>query len=142
MKIFVFLFSMLLFCFSAAAAEVGPTTVSFTATDAKAEKMARIDSVNAANPEAAAAHKAAFDSIAAANLETVADEPTPDPSLLGSLWASLKALVADNWGKILLFLLGAIAAYVAATPTTRDDAIFGWIRRILESLIPPLRRKK
>ncbi len=54
----------------------------------------------------------------------------------GTLWGILKA----NWGKFLLILLLLVEYFVRATPTERDNSIFNWVKKILDLLIPNLKK--
>lgn len=47
---------------------------------------------------------------------------------------------ANNWAELLLGLLAFVKIVVRLTPTLKDDQVFGLLDRVLESILPNIRK--
>jgi len=61
-------------------------------------------------------------------------EPDPAGSFLS------KGVIIDNWGILSLGLLSFLEIIVRITPSEKDNSIFNFVSRILNAVIPNLRK--
>lgn len=47
----------------------------------------------------------------------------------------------NHWAEILLGLLAFAKIVVRVTPTIKDDAVFGYLDRLIEALVPNIGKK-
>jgi hypothetical protein len=65
-------------------------------------------------------------------VDPVVDETDPPADIKRTLWEFIKA----NWAGLIAGLLLFIEGIVRATPTTKDDAWFHWLKKILDGILP------
>jgi hypothetical protein len=69
-------------------------------------------------------------------LPLLAQEANPDAGQVVSEGLGVLEFVLLHWVSILLSVIGVIEVIVRLTPTTKDDAWFKWLRRIVDSVVP------
>lgn len=46
----------------------------------------------------------------------------------------------DNWGELTIAALALVKVIVRLTPTLKDDQVFGLLDKLVESLVPNLKK--
>ena len=73
----------------------------------------------------------------AADVYVVQDLPEQPP---GEADKTFWQLIADNWGSLLLALLGFVELLVRLTPTEKDNSILNMIIKFLNVILPNLKK--
>ena len=51
-------------------------------------------------------------------------------------------LIGGYWAELLLGIMAVIKILVRITPTLKDDAVFGWLDKLIEMIVPNLTTRK
>ena len=51
-------------------------------------------------------------------------------------------ILTQNWAELMLASMALIKVVVRLTPSVKDDAVFGWLDKLVEYFVPNLGAKK
>lgn len=121
-KIFVLLFSVLLLAF------VGCSKQTTSVNDPPGAKVEYAVDQPAPSADGQATTSDVF------VVQDVAEQPPGEADK--TFWQ----LIADNWGSLLLALLGFVELLVRLTPTEKDNSILNMIIKFLNVILPNLKK--
>jgi hypothetical protein len=50
-------------------------------------------------------------------------------------------ILLENWAELLLAGLALTKVVVRLTPSIKDDAVFGWLDKLVETIVPNITKK-